>query len=51
MFQLARIQFDFLALRMEPTLTFCTLEHRIVVGYSEPVYKDFFLILAFLEIW
>ena len=28
---------------MKPTLTFCTLEHQIVVGSCGPVYKDFFL--------
>ena len=52
MFQLARFQFDILALWMEPMLTFCALEHQIVVGSCGPVYKDvfFFSILACLEI-
>ena len=42
MFQLARFHFDILALWMEPMLTFCALEHQIVVGSCGPLYKDFF---------
>ena len=44
MFQLACFQFDILALWMEPMLTFCALEHQIVVGSCGPVYKDFFFL-------
>ena len=44
MFQLARFQFDILALWMEPMLTFCALEHQIVVGFCGPVYKDVFFL-------
>ena len=44
MFQLRRFQSDILALWMEPMLTFCALEHQIVVGSCVPVYKDGFFL-------
>ena len=44
MFQLARFQLDILALWMEPMLTFCALEHQIVVGSCGPVYEDVFFL-------
>ena len=45
MFQLARFQFNILALWMEPVLTFCPLEHQFVVGSCGPVYKEVFYFL------
>ena len=49
-FQMARVQFDFMAVWMEPTLSFCTLERQIVVGACGLVYKDYFSNLACFEI-
>ena len=40
--QISKFPEPCLALWMEPMLTFCALEHQIVVGSCGPVYKDFF---------